>query len=449
MKKLFVASLLLLCCTLTGKAQQNVTLYQMHDIVHASSLNPSVAPQRGWIIGIPVLSNISLSARSSLSYNQLGIDGNSINKDKLLSNLQDNNTFSLNGSINVISIGYRNQKNFFQLSVNERFSTEFAISKAPLELLIKGNAGYGGQTVSGDFSINAYYYREYAFNFAREIDPTLWVGARAKLMFGRVGIKSTGNSLSLYTDPGSHDLTVSSNILANVYLPGTVTRDASDKIDGFDADFGFDDAGFNASNVGLGLDLGATKVFELLDRPLEVSASVLNLGYIGWNKNAHSFHQNGKMTLDGPYTSIDDIEVLTDTLRSFLDLDYANEKYRQGLAPTIMAGANYSLNHFLNVGLTGMAEIRSASTPWAISATAFTRNLPVIDLGISYTISPNSYANIGYAMSLRLGGFNFYVVTDNILGAIKASNARYMSAQVGMNIQFGKRYKSLSALLKE
>lgn len=416
-------------------SQQNMTLYQMHDIPQSNTLNPSVPISCGWIVGFPVLGSISLGARSPLSYNDLGAGEKTFHASDLKSKLRNKNVMAVNGSVNLIMVGYKSERMFYQLTVNERFFISGSIPKDPLVMLMEGNASYIGKTVSGSPAASAYYYREYAFNIAREIDPSLWVGIRPKLMFGRVGVKSNKNTADFYTDPRTYNLELNSDLQANISMPGTVTIDPlTGKVDDFDTDLKASDFLFNASNMGFGVDLGMTKTF---DNDIEFSASILNLGFIRWGKNTHTFTQKGTLQFNGPFSPINEFDALKDTLKSFVKFDYDQGTFTQMLSPTFIAGANYPVHEYIRAGLTGIIEWHPNAFPWALTATAFTDGLPIVDLGLSYTITSHSYFNVGFGLALHLGAADIHLTTDNLIGFMRPYGAKYATAQLGVNFRFG------------
>ena len=420
--------------------QQNMTLYQMHDIPQSNSLNPAVPISCGWIVGFPVLGSISLGARSPLSYNDLGAGENTLYVNDLKPKLRNKNVLSANGSVNLITVGYRSERMFYQLTVNERFFVSASIPKDPLVMLMEGNAGYIGKVVSGSPAASGYHYREYAFNIAREIDPSLWVGARPKLMFGRVGAKTSRNTADFYTDPRTYNLELTTDLQAHMSFPGTVTIDPlTGKVDGFESDAQASDFIFNTANIGFGIDLGVTKTF---DNDINFSASILNLGFIKWSKNTHTLEQVGTLSFRGPFSPVNEFDALKDTLESFMKFDYAQGGFTQVLSPTFMVGANYPVHQYIRVGATGLVEWHPNAFPWALTATAFTAGLPIVDVGLSYTVTAHSFANIGIGLAVHLGAADIHFTTDNLIGLMRPFNARYATAQFGINFRFGCGEKS-------
>jgi hypothetical protein len=186
-------------------AQQNMTLYQMHDITQSNSLNPSVASDCKWNIGFPILGNISIAAGIPISYNDLGAGKDYIDGDKFLSQLKNTNLISSNISLNILTIGYRAGDMYYQFTMNEKVSVKTSFSKDPFALMLNGNAPYIGKTLDANIALSLSAYREYGFNVAYDFGDNLWLGARAKLLFGQIGAQSANNVLSLDTDPETYE----------------------------------------------------------------------------------------------------------------------------------------------------------------------------------------------------------------------------------------------------
>jgi hypothetical protein len=428
-----------------------MTLYQMHDITQSNSLNPSVASDCKWNIGFPVLGNISIAAGIPLSYNDLGAGEEYINGDKFLSSLKKTNMLSSNISLNILTIGYRSGDAFYQFTMNEKISAGVSFSKDPLELMLKGNAPYIGKTLDADIALSLSVYREYGLNVAYDFGNDLWLGARAKLLFGRVGALSANNTLSLKTDPNTYKLELSSELLMQASIPGTMESDPYDGVvSRFNSEIEAKHFIFNPVNIGGAIDLGVNKVFE---GGWKFSASLLNLGMINWSKNTHKLeHKKGTIDYTGATSGIKQWNDFADTLTSALNFTYVGgESFSQWLAPEIMAGISYPVMEYMRAGLTGYGRISSVGVPWAITATALTDNTSNVYGALSYTVTNNSFVNIGAGFGLRLGAFNIHAITDNIIAFFNPASQKYATIQFGINFKFGcgeetggqKKYKSV------
>ncbi|MDR1593886.1 MAG: DUF5723 family protein [Prevotellaceae bacterium] len=417
-------------------AQQNMTLYQMHDVTQSNFLNPSVAADCKWNVGFPVLGNFSFATGLPISYNDLGAGQEYIESDKILSTIKKKNIISSNINLNILTIGYRSGDLYYQFTMNEKVASKLMIPNTLVEFALKGNAPYLGKTISAGVALSLSYYREYGFNVAYDFGDNLWLGARAKLLFGRIGANSTNNTLSFYTDPNTYALDLTSDLFIHASAPGTMEIDPSDgTVSSYEPEFEVKHFLFNPVNVGGAIDLGVNKTLE---NGVKISASILNIGIIKWNTNTHQLYQKSTVHHAGATSGYGSWSDLTDELKSSINFNYtAGGAFSQWLSPEIMAGASYPVIDYMRAGLTGYAGISSAGIPWALTATALTDNTSHVFGALSYTVTNSSFVNIGAGLGVRLGPFNIHAMTDNLLAFFNPVAHKYTSFQFGINFIFG------------
>jgi hypothetical protein len=320
--------------------------------------------------------------------------------------------------------------------MNEKAAAKFAVSKDPVSLILKGNSPYVNETVKANLALALSLYREYGFNVAYDAGDDFWLGARAKLLFGIAGANSTENVLSIHTDPSTYAINLTSDLLLKASIPGNVELDPQDgTVSKFNSQLEAKHFILNPINVGGAIDLGVNKTFE---SGLKVSASLLNIGMINWSTNTHRFYQRATLNYSGATQGVQSWKDLSDTLKSIVDLNYVGgESFSQWLAPEIMAGFSYPVVEYIRLGVTGYAGISSAGVPWALTATALTDNTSMVFGSLSYTVTNNSFVNIGAGLGVRLGAFNLHAITDNILAVFNPSSQKYATIQFGINFKFG------------
>jgi hypothetical protein len=407
----------------------------MHDITQSNSLNPSVASDCQWNIGFPGLGNISIAAGLPISYNDLGVKQEYLEGHKIASLFKNTNLVSSNINLNILTIGYRTGDTYYQFTMNERVSSKISFSKDPIELLLKGNGPYVGTTLTGKLALSLSVYNEYGLNVAHDFGDDLWLGARAKLLFGKIGAHSANNTLSLYTDPVTYALELKSDLLLNTSIPGVIKTNSNGTVNCFDSQLKVGHFIFNPINIGGAIDLGVNKVFE---NGLKISASILNIGIINWSKHTHQLYQKTILHYTGPGSGINNWRDFTDTLKRIVKLNYnENQSFSQLLTPEVMVGISYPVIEYLRMGVTGYTGISSVGNSWAITATALTDNISNIYGALSYTATNNSFVNIGAGLGIKLGVFNIHALTDNIIALFKPSSQKYATVQFGINFKFG------------
>jgi hypothetical protein len=453
MKTKILLTVLGLSLTVTAFSQQNMTLYQMRDILQSNSLNPSIVSECRWNIGVPFLGNISLAASSPIAYNSLGIDQTEGNYgESIINALNDINLASANGSLNLLTVGYRNGDSYYQFTMNERGSFLASFNKEPLYVLFTQDEQFKDRTTVENISLSAMYYREYGFNYARALGENTWVGVRAKLLFGRLSAFGMNNSVSFRyvsdSSPLGYHYDVTSNAFVRTSMPAEVEDVGTSGNIKFRRTLTAGHFIVNPTNVGGGIDLGFNTV---LDNGLRLSASLLNLGMLSWSSNLHTFHQKANVTYSG--ASVHSWDEFRDSVKSVIKLEYEpGSNYTQWLSPEFIVGANYPVHDNIRVGLTAYTQIASVGLPWALTAVAMTDNLDKIYGALSYTVTNNSFVNIGIGAGTTIGPVNVHLMTDNLIAAFSYRSQKYATIQFGVNFTFGcdvdnsssrKRYSSV------
>ncbi len=219
-------------------------------------------------------------------------------------------------------------------------------------------------------------------------------------------------------------------------------------------DFEFDNeikASSVTSNLGFGLDIGAQ--YKLLNK-LTLHASLLDLGFIKWKENTHTFTQNKTFdwkgvdisnsvneTYNPDYISMGDaFENLVDSLKD--DFRFLNNtgSYTTALHTKFYAGATYGLCRMVNVGGMLKASVinKHFYPSWTFSANI--RLLRNVSVAASYSLMEGNYTNIGAGLTAKLGLFQLYTVTDNLLAA-NYTATRQINIRAGINLLFGHQEK--------
>lgn len=472
-----IALFALLLASAAAQAQADITLYHMRDLPLNNRLNPAFQPKNGSIyinipaipfIGAPTSLDVSLTGKnitfggalgSANEMNDLGLGGiftGKLDYEKIATSPGEFAAAKFNFGYTPISFGFMVKDMYFSLDVNAKVYTEGRLPKDIMRFLWYGNGDE--ETIGEKMSMNglgatAYAYGELALGFSKEITQLdLIVGGKLKYLQGLGYAQlSLGEGSQIHTNPDNYHITVGVN--PEMYMAGIpgeipsgeVTLDSV--VNGME--FGFDGYKFQTDNRGFAIDIGGTwNVGNVLDQAwaknLEVSASLIDVGFIGWKGNkvvrsqyADDFTFEGiSFSTDGENSS-DFAQTLQDSIMSMAKVEAAgNSSFRKWLSPTLYVGANYHIAKYLNAGMLVGCRFDTYENLPLFAASVNTQNLPVnASLSASYF---DGRGNLGFGIIFGRRGCQFHIITDNILAAANYQNAQAVNLRMGMNVLVGK-----------
>jgi len=441
-KLLFFIAFLLF--SLLGKTQQNHTLFLWHDVYQSNLLNPAVPIACKWYIGIPVLSSVHTNfAHSSFSFNQLFPQNSSGTRNPDLDGLEKRLHFRnyIGGEFHtqLFGLGYKYSEYSFIFTVTEKVNIPITYPKELIDLVLSGNAPYIGEKVdSKGTGVFFNYYREYALGVSKDYGNDLHLGAKAKLLFGKLNVSTRKVDIGLTTDASSFELDLEGELLINTSLP--IVVDASnDQINSVDYnDAGIVDLLLNRKNPGFAIDAG---IIYPLTRKIELSASVIDLGFIRWRSNLNEFSGSGGFTFQGITPGLLNspgyFNDMQDQILQGLNFEVNPEKYTTFLPPRFIAGANYKHNKYFSGGVTGDAIIYRTKTMPSLTFVGQAKPFHWLGFVGSYTIQNYALNNLGAGLFIGISPVQFYIVSDNTLAFFKPLDARMANLRFGLNINIG------------
>lgn len=428
-------------------AQLDATLYHMSTIPQVRYTNPSNGSDYKWYIGLPAISSIYANMHNNGFViedllKKRSDDSVYFDMNGLFDQLDDRNLLGFNLQVDLLAFGFKKGKNQFFMNITEKAMMRIRYPKDFLRLIWEGNGAFIDETL--DFSgmaLRFTEYREYAFGMSREFNDKLTIGAKVKILGGLANLSSKVSKLELYTAPNTFELSGTSDLKINTSIP---------------EDDSFNKSLFSFTNFGLGIDMGAT--YKLTD-DITLSGSIIDLGYIKWKRNTTNisndldnatFKGNAIETFvdstgENPFTQIIDSLRLT-----FDNSSETHNAYNDGLIPRIYVGGTYAINENNNAGALFHGEYFQG-TFYPSFTLSYNYKLPRwIGASASYSIMNGSFVNLGLGVSLNLGPFQLYLVSDNIgalfnLASISSVpvpyKAKTMHLRTGIGLTFGKTDK--------
>lgn len=424
----------------TVQAQNEGTLYLMNSLPQVVYLNPAFVPKYKISVGIPGSSVTAMYSNNGFSYNDLvtkeaGVA--TVDLDRFYSKLKPKNFITLASGAELFRLSLKvHDKFYLTWNVSAKTYARLMLPKDLTGIFIKGTAPFIGSTATLAPKIEALAFLESAIGGAYKVDDNLVLGARVKLLKGIVNANSKRATLNLSVDQSNYAITMKGD--ADIQTSGINNMDNNEF-----SDF--------LKNNGLGIDLGAT--YRLMDK-INLSASIVDLGFIKWKNDGYSYKLDpakAKYTFDG----IDLNKVLTDDadyLETIGDSISTNFEFQEGkiasyktsIPTKIYVGGNYELEKDLTAGIVLYSEIFGGRTTFGTTL-GVNRNFGKYFTATgSYTISSNSFSNIGLGTSLNLSPIQLYFVGDNILSPILGgrelnnflNRTQMFNIRVGLNFVF-------------
>lgn len=464
----YIRALFLLIC-IACNAQNNQLLFGFNDVPQSVLLNPSTKLDNNWYFGIPLLSKIQLNTGSSgLSVYDLFADDNrdfNTKLQNLVYDLKDNDFFSFNEQIEIISGGFQfgrgfEKNNYLSFGLYQETDVIAYFPKDYAILAYEGNANNIDRVFDlSDLNLKGEVLSVFHIGATKNMNKNLTLGARFKIYSSVFNVTSTKNRGSFVTREGQNNFY---NHIFDLDLQ-VQTSGIKSLIDDDNSDFSRDLKEirrrlFFGGNLGLGFDLGLTYKFS---RQLTLEASLLDIGFIRHSKDVENYELNGDYSTEGinlffPQAgsgqSVNDYyNNISDDLKDLFDVDSTTTAYTTWRPIKLNSAIKYAFGKrygkecdcntnnegYINaVGAQLFAINRPKQPQFALTAFYYRKVAKGLNAKVTYTIDSFSYTNIGIGVSSNLGPINIYLMGDNLINYSNLARARSLFLQFGINYVF-------------
>ncbi|MBR9923192.1 MAG: hypothetical protein GYB31_20370 [Bacteroidetes bacterium] len=433
MTKHILAALLVLA-VLPAFAQTQIGLSYMNELWQSSLNNPASQSEHRIVVILPSIGNTLAFTGPTYGNAISEIDGKTVlDVESIIANLEDRN--QLREQFQIGTIGFSMQFGNIQLGLHHttKFDAFLDYPKELPTLIWKGNAPYIGETIplNNDLQINGYH----EIGLSGSIDlGNINIGARLKYLSGIGDLSTTRNEASLYTDPEFYQLTFMSD-----YQLQTASSLNYQAFNDFELDFRFGELSGDklfSGNAGFGLDLGLTANVG----SFEFGASVIDLGSIKWQEEVKTYSSQGSFTYEGldigQALGGDSVsfEQALDTLSQIFEFEEGSGSYKTSLPTRAFLTAGYNLSNTWEVGAVLAGEFYREEMNPAVSLYGKATIGPWLRLGANYTLTNNTFDNLGLSAVVCAGPVQVYAMTDNIISAFDPENSRYFNFRAGVNV---------------
>lgn len=411
---------------------QDIGLMNLEGQLPATYVNPATIMDKKWNIAFAGLS-VGLNSDGPVindltSQNTLGKRYLDVNK--ISQNLNDINHLFLDYEIHTLDVGLQLGNVAFMAGHSFKAQAAFQYPKKLIEVLAQGNAPFINQPIQIGPSLDLTSYNQFYLG-AQKTLGRFTIGIKGKLIYGLSNIYAENSDIVMRTDDEFYQIEFKNN-----YLVRTSNALRYNRLDSIDFDYSalsFDHIFFN--NSGFGFDLGLT--FKLNEK-LTLSASALDIGSISWDFSPKAYSSTGTFTFDGidlaSFLGDTSFVGIKDTLLDVFKVKTENESYSTTLNNTFTLGASYEPNQKWTFNVLYRLKNDFSIRRHFLSLAAV-RKFSVLNLGLTYNISKNNFTSFGLFSNVRLGPFNIYAATDNILG-LNLLNAGQTTFRFGTTLQF-------------
>ncbi|MBS0010075.1 MAG: hypothetical protein KFF49_01610 [Bacteroidales bacterium] len=471
-KRIQIAALLAgMILVSSGVSAQHIQTQYFMNIPQASQLNPAFRPNANVFIALPVLSGTYVGMSNNLlnvtnlfqpmpgTDSIMTILHPDYDRDRFFRNMGNKAFVSTELSTPILGVGFTVANDWWldfgitaKAMAHARLPADFFI------LALEGNEEFlGSRADLSGMGFKAQAFLETHIGLSKNFTKRLRIGGRLKFMQGALSASLMADNLELQVnDDYSH--TLNTDVALKLNGPFDVSLDEDGFIDDilFREEVAFRDLGPSFKNFGMGIDAGAE--YRLLDN-LQLSASIIDLGFIRWGRESYTFRATNNFTFDGfdisevitgdkEFDQV--IEELGDSLLTTFEFVESDEGFTMGLPTKLYLAASYQPVQFLSLGILSRTTLgMGVRESLTLSATLFAGD--ILSTSLSYTMTNRSFNNLGFGLGVRGGPFQFYTVVDQIpLGwvefAEEGSSERivipqrldYINVRFGINLLFGR-----------
>lgn len=432
-----------------SSAQSDLSLYNFNAIAQSLYTNPAMPQQTKFWIGLPGLSGVSGSYHNSaFSLVDLAAEGSDVNAniETIILGLDARSHFSTYNSVDLLGVGFKVGDGFFSMGARQILDLKVDFNRDLFQFLWFGNASAEGRHVNisgfdAEFVQRTSYYAGYQHAF---LEDKLRIGARAKFLIGQQNFYVDRMNIDLRTSDSS-SLHASSDV--RIRTAGVATEFGGDNVSIFQ-EMVF------PKNHGYALDLG---VHFSPSKSWDISASILDLGYIDWREDTRDYIAEGSFDYQGlnanlgddrPIESQDDI---LDSLKAaFGSKEIDGRSYTRNLSSRVFAAVDYNLNKKHSLGGIYHLRLWEGQGYHDFSVNYRARLARWFQFIVNYSVINGTYDNVGGGFDLKTGPVQLYVLSDNVLGSVFYEKMQSASVRVGINIAlYGKKDESAEETLPE
>lgn len=428
--------------------------------LYRHTLNPAFGNDQSYV-AMPALGNLNVGMNSNLRVDGIlfNVNGRTalflnpqVSTSEFLDGIHDKNKITENLRLQILGTGFKAFGGYNTFEINARQDLGLNI---PGSLFRLAKEGIENKTYDiSNFNAHAGGYAEIALGHSRQINDQLRVGAKLKVLLGIANIDANFKKAQLTLGEnewiGITDAEIQASIKSMKYEIEETERGPEGEETTHKYVSGLDIDSWGINGFGLAFDLGAE---YKLDKNWAFSASLLDLGYIGWNNN-YVASTNGERQIntdkyifnvdeDASNSFENEADRLMEGLSALYELQDNGDmgSRSKALAATMNLGVQYTPDFYdkLSFGLLNSTRMagKYSWTEFRLSANVAPTNI----FSASANMALGTYGtSFGWLLNFHPNGFNLFVGMDHTLGKLAKQGVPLSgraNVNIGINFPFG------------
>lgn len=429
--------------------------------LYRHTLNPAFGNDQSYV-AMPALGNLNVGMNSNLRVDDIlfNVNGRTalflnpqVSTSEFLDGIHDKNKITENLRLQILGTGFKAFGGYNTFEINARQDLGLNI---PGSLFRLAKEGIENKTYDiSNFNAHAGGYAEIALGHSRQINDQLRVGAKLKVLLGIANIDANFKKAQLTLGEnewiGITDAEIQASIKSMKYEIEETERGPEGEETTHKYVSGLDIDSWGINGFGLAFDLGAE---YKLDKNWAFSASLLDLGYIGWNNN-YVASTNGERQIntdkyifnvdeDASNSFENEADRLMEGLSALYELQDNGDmgSRSKALAATMNLGVQYTPDFYdkLSFGLLNSTRMagKYSWTEFRLSANVAPTNI----FSASANMALGTYGtSFGWLLNFHPNGFNLFVGMDHTLGKLAKQGVPLSgraNVNIGINFPFGR-----------
>lgn len=429
--------------------------------LYRHTLNPAFGNDQSYV-AMPALGNLNVGMNSNLRVDDIlfNVNGRTalflnpqVSTSEFLDGIHDKNKITENLRLQILGTGFKAFGGYNTFEINARQDLGLNI---PGSLFRLAKEGIENKTYDiSNFNAHAGGYAEIALGHSRQINDQLRVGAKLKVLLGIANIDANFKKAQLTLGEnewiGITDAEIQASIKSMKYEIEETERGPEGEETTHKYVSGLDIDSWGINGFGLAFDLGAE---YKLNKNWAFSASLLNLGYIGWNNN-YVASTNGERQIntdkyifnvdeDASNSFENEADRLMEGLSALYELQDNGDmgSRSKALAATMNLGVQYTPDFYdkLSFGLLNSTRMagKYSWTEFRLSANVAPTNI----FSASANMALGTYGtSFGWLLNFHPSGFNLFVGMDHTLGKLAKQGVPLSgraNVNIGINFPFGR-----------